>query len=309
MAALRSLRIAVVTFGGIVALVAPTAAQAQTAPPACSPDKGTVLLDAPESVAYGRPFTVRFTGNPVGRNFVLEVLDLDGRTVLDSERTEFAGLDNSLEIELGAPFAPGVLTAVASWDHRTAGCRVTATRQVTVWSGSRPAFQFKRDPPEELALLINEDGCTGAVGRARVTVDFTYRGAKRLIRRRYTNNDPCEYWDVSGKGAIPGVRIVNALGRLLLRPPRCCSYYSQIRMRVRREGETVVNGYVYAWNFRVPPQRARYRRVWQGTDGFFNYCVKKGKELYSQGLRLYCLKPVSSGSPELSERQIGYTRR
>jgi hypothetical protein len=35
------------------------------------------------------------------------------------------------------------------------------------------------------------------------------------------------------------------------------------------------------------------RRVFEGTDAFFNYCLKHNKELFSYQLRLYCIKPGS----------------
>lgn len=64
---------------------------------------------------------------------------------------------------------------------------------------------------------------------------------------------------------------------------------------IRVDGNPVRTG-----SFRI---RVRSRRVsqtyegvdkiWEGTDRFFNYCLKKDKELTSQGGRLYCWGPVS----------------
>lgn len=33
------------------------------------------------------------------------------------------------------------------------------------------------------------------------------------------------------------------------------------------------------------------RRIWEGTDAFWNYCVNGGHKTYSSGGWLYCVKP------------------
>jgi hypothetical protein len=84
---------------------------------------------------------------------------------------------------------------------------------------------------------------------------------------------------------------------------------------VRRTKQTFswsakVNGQVFAkgkFRARVKAYRVGHnrraipdRKVWQFTDEFFNYCIKKGKELFSEGGRLYCWKPGRAGSERYS---------
>jgi hypothetical protein len=62
------------------------------------------------------------------------------------------------------------------------------------------------------------------------------------------------------------------------------------KLAVKVAGKTVMRRTVYA-----DVTTVRDKRIWDGTDAFFNYCLKGNHELTSSGGRLYCVK---SGSTE-----------
>ena len=40
--------------------------------------------------------------------------------------------------------------------------------------------------------------------------------------------------------------------------------------------------------------RYRAKRIYEGTDRFFNYCINGGKRIRSKRLRHYCVEPGST---------------
>jgi hypothetical protein len=107
--------------------------------------------------------------------------------------------------------------------------------------------------------------------------------------RRWRLDAPCGRFDRS-VAKLPGV-VVDPRGgggtrtaKLRLTARRSAGRRSrQVAVTVRSGSRRVLSQ-----RFQVVWKRTPYRKVWEGTDEFINYCINDTQELISQNLRLYC---------------------
>ena len=143
--------------------------------------------------------------------------------------------------------------------------------------GSAPRFRVLAGGTGE---LIPTGHCS-EVSSQKVTVSV--RGAGRSAR--FTRTEAC------GRFSGPSRR----LGPLLVGPGDSGTLdfdsYGRgaAQLTVKVGGHVVLRRTVRASKRSIPD-----RRILEGTDAFFNYCIKGGKELWSYQLRRYCIKPGSS---------------
>ena len=152
-----------------------------------------------------------------------------------------------------------------------------ASLGVLPMEGRRPAFYVRGGGVGE---LVPRGRRCWEVRGVPVVVTVRAGGRSATFRRR----DACEVFTGVGR-TIGGLRTRRtAYGTI-----------SFTALGVGRAGLTIrVGGRVVLRRSVVSRIRSRPdRRIWEGTDAFFNYCIKRNREIHSYGLRLYCIKPGS----------------
>jgi hypothetical protein len=171
-------------------------------------------------------------------------------------------------------------TVTLTWKQVTYGEELvdcSARLDVASVRGSRPRFGMRSGGTGE--LMPRGRRCWEVRGE-KVTV--TVRGGGRTAR--FTRRDACLRF--SGRARRVGALRVRQTpwGTLEFE-----SYGSGSAALTVKVGRRVALRRTVVASVRSTPDR----RIFEGTDAFFNYCINGGKELFSYQLRLYCIKPGS----------------
>lgn len=198
-----------------------------------------------------------------------------------AEHDEDAADDNGAQFFVGPDRIPAVVTL--TWPQRPAyifghpSATCTASLAVRSIEGKAPRFYVVGGATGE--LIPRGQRCWEARGtRTTVTVSANGRHAT------FTRDDACARFRGRAR-TLGGLHVSRSehgtISFLSLGIGR-----AQLSVRVGRQ---VVLRRTVISKVKSRP----HRPVWQGTDEFFNYCVKGGKELYSYQLQLYCVRPGS----------------
>lgn len=257
----------------------------QSGGPSC--DKPLLSLKGATQVARGSTgqidaiFADDYSSTYAGDAKVVMADARTGKTFFKDTIGDDLGPDRSrvsMFIDLDPERRPATVTL--TWTQRTlqeVTVACSSVLRVKAIKGKRPSFYVRGGSSGE--LVPRGARCWETRGE-RVTVTVAAGGR----RARFTRTDACLLFKGRGR-TIGGVRVArNQYGSI--------DFFSRsrgsARVTVKVGRRTVLRRTV------VSRQRSRPdRRVWEGTDAFFNYCLKLDKELFSSGLRLYCIKPGS----------------
>lgn len=155
-------------------------------------------------------------------------------------------------------------------------------------------FDFKICPFRQFSLVV-----WTAPWDLTLTGDTTVGGVNwnSLVRRK---KDQFEIYAEEGEPSVTWESLA------LRRSTRTFLWWARENDVVFAKGSfrVRVRPYRYGHNRKAIPRR----KVWEGTDEYFNYCIKKGKELFSEGGLLYCWKPGRPGSKRATAYSTTVTR-
>jgi hypothetical protein len=250
-----------------------------------------LLLSGAQSVAHGTIGPVNVTasnshGVEYGGGALLTMADDAQTGKVFYRRTFTAGDDDTLRdgdpveffIDLDPERTPAIVTL--TWKQAPLlgdpiGC--TARMPVASIRGSRPRFYVRGGGVGE--LIQRGRRCWEVRGTRVVVTVSAGRRAARFIR-------------TNGCGLFRGPG--RTVGKLHVRRTAygTLSFTSRGRGRARlmvRISRRVTLRRTVITRVRSRPDR----RIFEGSDAFFNYCIKRNKELFSYRVRLYCIKPGS----------------
>lgn len=199
---------------------------------------------------------------------------------------------------------PALLSVIFPWTASNGGpgCRATVSKTVT-------AIPTERVDEGPVKVFIQhrrrQDGLIWEVLLAeRVPVDLRVEAWSPGRGKLSLDSDgdvpiswDNEGWERNNHFSLHGSeRLRNARVRVrfasLVRSTKRYAVFYKIKIgeKVVRRGSFRVSTRVRRGKGgREVPYKVR-NRVWRGTDAFFNYCIKGGRELFSKDGRLYCWK-------------------
>ena len=232
-----------------------------------------VTLDAGDYDSYAGGAVLTMAPAHGGKAFYKHTFTgADDGVLADGDPMEFF-------IDLDPERKPATVTLTWAQTTLNAAAPVSCTARLNVFSvrGKAPTFFARGGGTGE--LIGRGEHCFEVRG---TKVSVTVRGGGHTAH--FTREDACHRF----KGAarrLGALRVSQtAYGTLAF-----SSYGSgSARLTVKVGRRVVLRRTVLASVASRPD-----RRIFQGSDAFFNYCLKSGKELFSYQLRLYCIKPGS----------------
>lgn len=265
-------------------------------PPDCSAGYG---LSAPRArIAAGRTQSLRLTKTARSSNFAAATamglqLDTAGQAFFTRS---FSGSDvDALGYEarrVNVRFARiGLATARLRWSGPV-GCPAgEVARNVTVIRGTAGVVSaFGPTTP----VRGSDAGVSFRPARNRACAETRVQPLRMTVRsagraRRWRLDAPCGRFDHLAR-RLPGVLVEPRGGggertaNLWLTATRSAGRTGRVVTVTVRSGSRRV----LTQRFQAVRKQTPYRKVWQGTDEFINYCISETQELISQNLRLYC---------------------
>lgn len=302
----------------IASLVAVPMATAEAAPcPAGTPS--ALEIKAPTTVAYGRTFGAElieasaegWSANGVAasgtfsyRPALSEAVSPSTFAVPIPATFDPSSLPTSPLIVINRGEGPGVLTA--TWTQGIGGqpfskqkdrteCEAATSVTVTPIRGAlatvEPGYRYK-DVSTFFDLRLKcphgESEDISQTSTAPVTIRLSGGGQRTQLRY----SDICEangfqvrgrYWKFTEFAFESGSDYTHAL---VLIPRQLRGRSIRMHFDVHQAGETLAYG-----NFRIATQSEPGRFIYQGSDGFVNYCIDTGQELRSSSGKLNCFYP------------------
>ena len=290
-------------------LLLPGAVQAAPCPAGV---ESALTMKAPPEAAVGRQALVRVAFNHNGDPYPdadaarLEMLDEQGRPffVHDFTYTELLDLQYSFKSRLfyvrldpGDQFADLRLTITQTYSsmqppYGSTDCEVVQQARVSVTAGVRPLVRFAKHGLDFAKVRITHPrGCDVAPVEP---VALRVRQGSRAMT--LTLNDACddanEGWRRRGRVAglsFRGSRPRREQLQLIIGPATWRESRMPYRLTLSYAGRVVARRWAAVGAYRIPS-----RRVWEGSDRFWNYCIRENKDVFSSGGRLYCIEPGSA---------------
>lgn len=179
-------------------------------------------------------------------------------------------------------------------ERRTGECEQSASKGIVLVPGEAPAVRLRVRRYEESLQGGDTDnlefdfskggfdlGCRESLpGRLTLKVS----GLGRTLA--FTAKHSCLEWE-KGRRTANGWKLSEEDYNVLFRP-RMGSGRTTFRFKTVWGSKVLSQG-----NFRVTVTRRRTRRIYEGTDAFFNVCISENRTIKSRNLRLYCTQPGS----------------
>ena len=300
---------------GVVLLAAlAVAAPATAAPPCTGDDDGALKLRAPDRVAYDREGVIVVDGSNGWLTEGMSNARLDMRdaatgavfysrdftaeemaAMTDLER--FDGQRFTFYVFLNRGDGPAIIRLAydraKSPDYKAGPCSMVIERMVSPFAGIAPKISasdlfsgYNKD--QAVIKIVSKQPNCDVTPVQPVTVTLRGEGRKVVVR----NADPCtiesKRW--SQKGRAPGLdfagnRVSRNELRLYLRTTGSRSFDRYYRLTVQRGQRAVLRRWINAWVYVTPT-----KRFWEGSDAFWNYCIRGNRDILSSGGRLYCVR-------------------
>jgi hypothetical protein len=276
------------------------------APTACPPGAGHALsLSGATRIAYGRQgmLSVSDPGDEeVGASATLTMRRVKDTAPFYSYAFTRGNLNHFDEAGGPLPFSvtlrrsdgPAVITLTYLQDgggeDGLGRCFDQRTLLITPVAGRLPGVRVREglgDDPRGAGVTFTVAGGCALAAPAPVQVTVRGHGATSTLRSR----DLCTGgWRVRGHTPSISTRRKPLTNLATTIEFHSAGPINQVyRVTIRVAGRVVRTAQLQNFYSSTPSTR-----VWQGTDAFVNYCIDTGQTLYSQHLRLYCIRGGST---------------
>jgi hypothetical protein len=303
---MRGLAVCALCFAALLAM--PAVASADPCPPGTEP---ALEMKAPERVAVGRQGYITVTdgfGDPTGpENARIDMLDEQRQPFFTHVFTEddlfrikyeFEDMVLFVRLDAGDLWADIRLAATQNYfqsqpPYGYGTCESVQERRVTPLSAAEevhPRVTIVESGDLARLRIVHPQGCEVAPVRPLV---LRVRHGRESAR--FTLADSCddERQGWRRKGRVTGISVRGSRTRrselrLNLSAASWRDSEQPYKLTVLYDGRLVATRWAEVLAYII-----RARRVWEGTDEFWNYCVNEGKRTWSSGGRLYCIRPGS----------------
>jgi len=290
-----------------MALLAPAGAAAAPCPAGTQP---FVSMNAPAQVAVGRQGLISIGDNPAADSALpkagrLEMLDENGQVFFahDVSATELSdynlGLKRGLfyvRLDPGDPYAIIRLSLTQSFfqlepPFASGDCQLVLERQVTPAAPVHPKLLLTGLGDEAAVRIIHPRGCDLAP-LLPVSLRVQQGGRKASFVLADSCDEARDGWLRHGR--VTGISFSQHRAsarevRLVLSPATWRDSKKPYRLTLSYNGGVRVRRWAAVNTLRTPA-----KRIWEGTDRFWNYCIRENKDTLSSGGRLYCVEPGSA---------------